>query len=162
MQTDEPLAYFITWTVYGTFLQGDIRGWRRRRSGQQLPQPKLADWHNKRLNHPIMLLDEFHKLAIENEIQRLAKFRQWHVWTCRCQHNHVHVVVTATEHNGDIVRDQMKANCTRVLRESWLQFVDRPVWTKGGDWECINSEDDLEQVVLYVDVAQDRKHLDRE
>ena len=31
MNNDEPLAYFITWTVYGTWLQGDVRGWRRHR-----------------------------------------------------------------------------------------------------------------------------------
>ncbi len=44
MNDDEPIAYFITWTVYGTFLQGDVRGWRERQKGEQLPQPRLADW----------------------------------------------------------------------------------------------------------------------
>ena len=24
---DEPLAYFLTWTTYGTWLPGDGRGW---------------------------------------------------------------------------------------------------------------------------------------
>ena len=57
-------------------------------------------------------------------------------------------------------RDQLKANCTRVLRERWPQFVDRPVWTTGGDWQCINSEDELEQVIVYVSEAQDRMQLD--
>jgi hypothetical protein len=33
MNSDDPIAYFITWTVYGTHLQGDERGWRRRRKG---------------------------------------------------------------------------------------------------------------------------------
>ena len=61
---------------------------------------------------------------------------------------------------GSKVRDQLKANCTRVLRESWPRFVDRPVWTTGGDWQCINTEDDLEQVVMYVSEAQDRMGLD--
>ena len=26
----EPLAYFITWTTYGTWLPGDERGWNRK------------------------------------------------------------------------------------------------------------------------------------
>ena len=28
---------------------------------------------------------------------------------------------------------QMKANCTRVLRQTWSVFKDRPVWSVGGD-----------------------------
>ena len=73
--------------------------------------------------------------------------------------NHVHVVVTSNSHSGDIVRDQLKANCARVLREHWPLFCDRPVWTIGGDWQCINTEDDLEIVICYVSEAQDRMGL---
>ena len=28
--TGEPLAYFLTWTTYGTWLPGDERGWSRK------------------------------------------------------------------------------------------------------------------------------------
>ena len=38
---DQPLAYFITFTVYGTFLQGDLRLWRSRGKGSQPTQPFL-------------------------------------------------------------------------------------------------------------------------
>ena len=34
------------------------------------------------------------------------------------------------------------------------------VWAKGGDIEFIDNGDDLEQVVIYITVAQDR--MDRE
>jgi hypothetical protein len=33
----EPLAYFPTWTTYGTWLPGDDRGWRRK--GEPEGQP---------------------------------------------------------------------------------------------------------------------------
>jgi hypothetical protein len=49
------------------------------------------------------------------------------------------------------------ANCTRGIREQYKLFVDRPVWTVGGDWQCINSEEELEQVILYANEGQDRK-----
>lgn len=69
----------------------------------------------------------------------------------------MHVVVHADGCTGAKVRDQMKANSTRVLREHWPVFAERPVWTEGGDWQCINNENDLEQVIRYVSEAQDRK-----
>ncbi len=53
-----------------------------------------------------------------------------------------------TFHHVDGVRDG--------LRKRWPQFHERPVWTVGGDWTCINSEPDLEQVCLYVREVQDR------
>src|SRR5688572_5449193 len=33
----EPLAYFITWATYGTWLPGDERGWVEYRHGWKLP-----------------------------------------------------------------------------------------------------------------------------
>lgn len=153
---DDPLAYFITWTVYGTFLQGDSRWWRARRKGTKTPQPLLEQWHRDRLNHDVILLSDRHREIVENEIARLSEFRDWKLWVANARSNHVHVVVSAQQHNGKQIRDQMKANCTRVLREDDSRFIDRPIWTTGGDWQCINTEDDLEQAVLYAGEVQDR------
>jgi REP element-mobilizing transposase RayT len=159
MNNDEPFAFFITWTVYGTFLQGDDRGWRRRRKGQQLPQPKLAQWRRERLKHPVEPLADKQQSIVEQEIERHCEKRGWKLWAKSARTHHVHVVVTAPGYAGDTVRDQLKANATRGLREHWDSFRDRPVWTALGDWKCINSEDDLDTVVVYVNDAQDRMHL---
>ncbi len=157
---DQPLAYFITWTVYGTFLQGDERGWRRWKGGHQPPQPRLAEWRRERLLHKVVLLNADHRRRVIEEIERLSSYRGWKLWARDARTNHVHVVVSASEMKGSKVRDQLKANCTRVLREDWPVFVDRPVWTVGGDWECVNDEDELEHVMIYVAEAQDRKGTD--
>ncbi len=157
---DDPIAFFITWTVYGTALQGDARGWKKRRKGIQVPEPKLERWHRDRLRHEVLLLPRESRADIEREIDRLAEYRSWRVWARSARSNHIHVAVTATCCSGDKVRDQLKANCTRVLRERWPAFRNRPVWTKGGDWQCINSEDDLAGVVEYVTECQNRKGLD--
>lgn len=157
---DEPLAFFLTWTVYGTFLQGDERGWRKRSSDYLNPQPYLRNWHVGRLNHPIILMNPDQRDAINSEISRLCEYREWRLWKANARSNHVHSVVTANGFAGNIVRDQLKANCTRVLREKWPEFRGRPVWTKNGDWQCINNEEDLEQVIRYVGEAQDLRGID--
>lgn len=34
---DDPIAYFLTWVTYGTWLPGDERGWVDYQQGFQLP-----------------------------------------------------------------------------------------------------------------------------
>ncbi len=154
---DEPLGYLITWTVYGTFLQGDDRWWRKRLQGSQEPQPRLEQWHRDRLKHEIILLSNEHREIVASEIHSHCEHRRWRLWIANPRTNHVHTVVTAPGYGGSQVRDQLKANCTNGLRQFDRRFVDRPVWTVGGDWECLNTDDELERAILYAGEAQDRR-----
>jgi hypothetical protein len=43
----DPLAYFLTWTTYGTWLPGDERGWCKRTKGFK---GLIRDGNNKRAN----------------------------------------------------------------------------------------------------------------
>ena len=130
--------------------------------GSQQPQPRLAQWHCERLKHDVVLLSALQRKVVEQECQRHCDHRGWKLWEINARSNHVHTVVTAPGYSGTTVRDQLKANCTRGLREKCPSFCERPVWTVGGDWECINSEDDLETVCLYVREAQDRMEYKHE
>lgn len=154
---DKPLAYFITWTVYGTWLQGDERGWRRYRGGHEKPQPRLAEWRRERLLHPVVLLEEHHRKIVSETIENHCSLRAWKLWVANPRTNHVHAVVTANDFSGAKVRDQLKAYCTRMLRAADPQFRERPIWSRGGDWQCINSEDGLATVVQYAGEVQDAK-----
>lgn len=156
MANDDPIAFFITWTVYGSHLQGDERGWRRRRKGLQLPEPQLKQWHTERLAFDVLLLSPRQRQLVESECKRHCNHRSWKLWAVNARSNHVHVVDTAVNYSGKTVRDQLKANCTRVLRQDDSGFRDRQVWSVGGDWDCVNSMDDLEVVCQYVCDAQDR------
>ena len=160
MNNDQPLAYFDTWTVYGTHLQGAATGWRKHGKGDMRPEPLMEAWRADRLKHPIRLLDGECRAIVESMIGKHCLFRSWHLWVANARSNHVHVVVTANSHRGDIVRDQLKANSTKALREHNEIFRDRPVWSVGGDWRCVNTEDELQRVVEYVRDAQDRKFLE--
>ena len=154
--TDEPIGYFITWTVYGTFLQGDTRWWRKKGKGFQAPNLQLKQWHADRLKYDVILLSEIHREIVESEIRSHCEHRGWRLWIGNPRTNHVHVVVSAPGFTGRKVRDQLKANCTRGLRQHDQLFVDRPVWSVGGDWKSIEKDDDLEQAILYAGEAQDR------
>ncbi len=67
--------------------------------------------------------------------------------------NHIHVVVSAFE-KPTKVRDQLKANCTRRLRNQEKPLNVEKTWSTGGDCEVIDNDDDLETVIRYVLEAQ--------
>ena len=158
MNNDAPLALFITWTIYGTFLPGDARWWHKRNQGEQLPQPKLAQWHRDRLKHPILLLQERDRATVENAIEEISNFRGWKLWAKSARSNHVHLVVTAVARTPKLVRDQIKAKCTRELRVKNKSFLNRDVWTAGGDIEFLDADSEIDSCVKYVAEAQNRKN----
>jgi len=156
---DKPMGYLITWTVYGTFLQGDTRWWRKRSNGEQAPQPLLEQWHRDRLKHEVILLNDEHRKVVRSEIEFHCNNRAWKLWVVNPRTNHVHVVVTASEYTGERVRDQLKANCTRGIRQIDIRFTDRPVWTTKGDVQFLKTTVDLERAIDYAGEAQDRMGL---
>jgi len=155
-----PLGLFITWTVYGTFLSGDDRGWKHRSDGTQLARPLLESWHRDRLNHNVITLDDSMQSVAETAIHEICRVRSWSVWATSVRTNHVHIVVTAPQYKPNLVRDQLKAKATMELRRAFPVWKDRPVWTEKGDIEFLNNETDIQQCSVYVCEAQDRKDRD--
>ena len=158
--TDSPSGLFLTWTVYGTFLPGDSRGWRHRASGMRSAQPQLDLWHRKRLQHAVILLTDPMRRTVESAIDEICDVRRWSLWASAARSNHIHVVLTAPECDPETVRDQLKAKSTRELRGGFSVWKDRPVWSANGDIEFLDSEEEIEKCVLYVREAQDRKSRD--
>lgn len=154
-----PLALFLTWTTYGTWLPGDPRGWRKWKRGERPPQPLLEDWCRDRMKEQPVVLTHEQRDAVERVIVEHAAIRGWLLHAVSVRSNHVHVVVSANAEPKK-VRDQFKANATRVLRALPEPITNEKIWTRGGDIEFIDTEDDLEQVILYVTEAQDR--MDRQ
>ena len=156
---NDPLTYFITWTTYGTWLPGDARGWRKKSQGTQQPQPLLEQWCRRQMNEAPVLLDDLQRQKVEAVYRQHCAIRGWVLHAISVRTNHVHVVVTADK-PPKTVRDQLKANATRVLRSEPHAVVSESIWTRGGDSEIVDGEGDLERVVFYVNDAQDRKDRD--
>ena len=54
----DPLAYFLTWPTYGTWLPGDERGWVDYHRGWQLPDPARKLEASARMNESACWLDD--------------------------------------------------------------------------------------------------------
>ena len=167
MTTDsDPMILFITWTTYGSWLPGDSRGWKHWKKGEQQPQPRLEDWCKGQMKETAVLLDELQRKAVDEVVREHSRIRKWDLHAVSARSNHVHVAVTVLPKTGNNsyraadgikrVRDELKANATRVLRRCENPVTQKKVWTKGGDIEFVDSDEDLDKVVIYILHAQDR------
>ncbi len=152
---NDPMTYFITWTTYGTGLPGDQRGWRKWNAGDQLPQPLLEDWCRNRMKEKPVLLNNHQRQKVKTLCERHAEIRGWVLHAVCARSNHVHLAVTA-DAPPKKVRDQFKANATRVLRQPSDAMTHKKIWTRGGDTEIIDGDANLERVISYVTEAQNR------
>ena len=112
----EPLAYFLTWSTYGTWLPGDERGWIEYAHGWQFPDAARMLEAKARMTENACRLDREQRDVVERQIAETCKIRSWELHAVNCRSNHAHVVVTADQ-APKIVRNQLKAWCTRRLKE---------------------------------------------
>ncbi len=95
-------------------------------------------------------MDTAMREVVETAMRDHAAFRGWRIDALGVRTNHVHVVVTATGHEPEIVVAQFKSWSTRRLREAGLIGDRRRVWTKMASTRYINSEASRVAAVDYV------------
>ena len=159
--TGEPLAYFITWTTYGTWIPGDERGWNRKGLAEiQAGNSRLERSARRKMSETSFVMNDRYREIVEQTIHRHCEIRKWYLHAVNPRTNHVHVVVTAPGYDPKTVREQFQAWCTRKLKES---VCDRKhFWTEGGSGRFVNTEEELARVIQYVLEAQDLKYLEEE
>jgi REP element-mobilizing transposase RayT len=156
----EPLAYFLTWPTYGTWLPGDERGWVEHRRGWRLPDPVRKLEAEARMTEDACLLDSEQRQVVERTIAEHCRIRGWQLHAVNCRTNHLHIVVTA-DLPPKQVRAQFKAWCTRRLKELEARRLGAGAkirenwWVERGSDRFINDETGLEAAVLYVHEGQD-------
>jgi REP element-mobilizing transposase RayT len=154
----EPIAYFITWATYGTWLPGDERGWAHFGHGWQLPDPVRKLEAAARMSEDACILTPEERAAVHEQVAETCRIRGWVLHAVNCRTNHLHVVVTAPL-KPKTVREQSKAWCTRKLKD--LRKSKNPDdvrdnwWAERGSQRVIHFDADLEAAILYVRDGQD-------
>ena len=155
------LAYFFTWTTYGTWLPGDERGWVKWHGGFQQPSEPLRQYSTAKMVESAITLDPQQRELVDATIRRHCEIRNWSLHALNVRTNHVHVVVTAIEYAPETVVEQFKAWSTRKLKAQSTIGINATKprqrwWTEGSSRGSINRESDLAAAVEYVLEAQDR------
>jgi len=154
----DPLAYFLTWSTYGTWLPGDQRGWTEYRRGWQLPDPTRELAAAARMTEDACRLDPEQRQLVHAQVAETCAYRGWELHAVNCRTNHLHAVITAPT-DPKTVRNTIKAWCTRRLRDLERARGSFPIrdqwWAERGSQRYINDPSSFDTSVIYVLEGQD-------
>jgi len=140
------VGYMVTWTTYGTWLQGDKRGYVK--NGKEFDSNKtLLDANRKAISGQRVKLGTGDKEAVRRAILNEAQQMKQKVYAILVWSSHVHIVAENTNEGVGKVVGRYKAAATKALREMGFEGK---VWTKGFDKRFCFSERDLGTKVDYV------------
>ena len=152
--TDTPLAYFISFRSYGTWLHGDRRGsidrFNNRYGEPYLPPNDAWKQHNlKQLKTDPFILRARERSSVEKAIRETCSIRKWDLQAFNVRTNHVHTVVTANRNPG-LVLNAFKANATRQLRKDELWCHSFSPWADKGSKIRLWNERSVANAIDYV------------
>jgi len=151
---DEPLAYFISFTCYGTWLHGDERGsvdcTQNAYGSDFLPSDNEAQAQiRSAMKDPPYLLDEAHRRVVLCAIVELAKTKEWELFAIHVRSNHVHIVVRSKQSIERAMND-CKAVASRDLNLAFPGERGRKRWTRHGSTRYLWTIEQLEQKIDYT------------
>ena len=152
--TDTPLAYFISFRSYATWLHGDKRGsidrFHNRYGDPYLPPNRAWQRHNRRqVRTAPFVLGISERRLVEKAIRETCSIRNWHLQALNVRTNHVHTVVTANR-KPELVLNAFKANATRELRQAQLWRHQFTPWADKGSKVKLWNERSVANAVDYV------------
>jgi REP element-mobilizing transposase RayT len=150
------VAYFITFTTYGTWLHGTSKG------------KGSVDVHHNAYDTPFlapnagrearareaMIQSAYVMTADERDIVcraivSLATERNWDLLAVHVRSNHVHVVVAAETDPGRIMSD-VKSRASRDLMRAGFGDATRKRWTRHGSTRHLFRIADVEEKIRYT------------
>ena len=153
-----PLAYFITFTCYGTWLHGDSRGSvdpEHNTPGTSVlgPDAERCAQERKRLGDSPYVLDQTRRQVTLAAIREIAGRKNWSLHAVHVRSNHVHVVVTADGAPERVMND-MKTAASRRLNKAFPGEEEHCRWTRHGSTRYLWTDQAVAEKVHYVLIEQ--------
>ena len=150
MLYSEPLAYFITFTIHGSWLHGDERGAYQRGGVFIEPNQILKAKKNAIAKDTLLRLSQEQREMIGFAIDELCARKNWQVHEKNIRTNHVHIVVTALGIKPEKVMAEIKARTTFRLRKAGLLRAEQKLWTEHGSTIYLFTDQEFLQACEYV------------
>lgn len=151
---DLPLAYFITFHTYGTWLHGDAPGSVDREHNQVgtpflALDPKKRTTAQDRMEQEPYFLDAPRREVVRDAIVAECRFRGWKLHALHVRSNHVHLVVTS-EREPETVMRMCKSRASKKLNDAGFDTPERKRWTTHGSTRYLWDETVVAEKVEYT------------
>lgn len=140
------VGYMLTWTTYGTWLQGDDRGYVQNGEIKQFNK-KLKTANKKLQKSKSVRLTENQKRIAKNAIIKESERIGQKVFAVAVCSNHVHMVVGAGYETIENSASRYKNVTTCALKQTGLS---QKVWTRGFNKKFCFTPEQLKTRINYV------------
>lgn len=140
------IGFMATWTTYGTWLQGDKKGYVK--NGTILEaNPELEKTNKELLKHDKIKIPKSLRKIVKNAILKEAEEIGQKVYATAVCSNHVHIVVESIGKRCGYSIGRFKKAATKALRKYGFE---NKVWTAGFDKRYCYNQQELENKIEYV------------
>jgi REP element-mobilizing transposase RayT len=140
------IGYMVTWTTYGSWLQGDERGYVK--NGKILTQNgRLKSANQRQQKYPTVKLNTEQKQIVENTIIEEAQRINHKIFAIAVCSNHVHIVAGFFKESIEQAVHRYKYSATLALRRFGSQGK---ICSKGFDKRFCFTDKELENKVRCV------------
>ena len=140
------IGFLATWTTYGTWLQGDRKGYVKSATTLEA-NPELEKSNKELLKHDRVKIPKNLRNTVKNAILKEAEEIGQKVYAIAVYSNHVHIVVESIGKRCGYSVGRFKKAATKALRK--YGFGNK-VWTKGFDKRYCYHQHELEMKIKYV------------
>src|SRR5262249_26275699 len=151
---DQPLAYFLTFTTYGTWLHGQSLAsvddeHNVVESKLVEPNPKRRAANREQMTQEPYLLDSRRREIVRDAIMQECQFRGWTLHALHVLCNHVHLLVSA-QREPEVVMRTRKANASKRRNQADFETADRKRWTAHGSTRYLWNEQTVNDKIHYT------------
>jgi REP element-mobilizing transposase RayT len=140
------LGYHITWTTYGTWLQGDER--RYVKDGKILPADEALLQSNQKLQvQDTVKLSKLQQEIARQAIMKQAELLKQQIYALAVKSNHIHIVAEYIPQPIAKIVAYYKSAARLALK---TVGCDGKVWTAGYDKRFCFDKETLERKIRYV------------
>ncbi len=150
------LAYFITFTTYGTWLHGSGKGFgsvdkEHNAFGTPFvdPDEQREQWAREAMTQPAYVMSAPERDIVCKAFVELCQERGWHLWAAHIRSNHVHVVLSG-DGDPDRMMSDLKGRASRNLNRSGFDSAERKRWTRHGSTKHLFRNEDVEARIRYT------------
>ena len=140
------IGYMVTWTTYGTWLQGDERGYVK--DGKILEKNDELNLINQKLQkYPAFKLNSEQKQIVKKAVLEEAQRINHKIFAIAVYSNHLHIVAGVSEESIEQTVHRYKYSATLALRKFGKE---KRIWSKGFDKRFCFTNEELERKIKYV------------